>query len=570
MEVVKKIGAQLADFYGALTPGKKISLIGITVSIFVAFGVLFVIGTKDTYQPLMTNLNPEDSGAIMRFLRNKNIPFSVGENSQTIMVPPDKVYDLRLELSTVGLPETSNVGYEIFDKQTFGVTSAVQKINEKRALEGELARTITSMKQVEKARIHLNLPNKSVFLEEQKKPSASLVIQFKKGMELDKKQIAGIQHLIAKSIDGMSSEDVVIVDAFGKKLSQNSESASGALTNEMLDYRERIEREYERRIEELLGKVVGEGRVVVKVNAEVDFQQVAETSISYDPNGSAVYNQTTFDDNLSGSRPVAGGNAGAASQLPDNAQANTSPNNQVTQEIKKTRGVVNYKVPETTKQVTKPVGKINKVSVAVLINGKSVETKNEKGEVVPTIQKWSDAELKQFEQLVSNALGLQLTAQDDGRVDSLKVENMSFYTEDIAETERQIAAADRKRFIAMAIQYAVIGLVISMFFLLVVRPFIRWVTENTTENISDFLPKTIAELETAQESNGMNLMEEGIPSLDKVDPLKAENEFLIKRINELVNENTDKAAQIVHEWINDKRQAANKKKAAAGSEAEAG
>src|SRR6185437_215842 len=182
---------------------------------------LFFWAGDTTYSNLMSNLTPEDSAKVIKVLRDKRIPFRVDQSGKNISVPPESVDQLRLELATAGLPESSVVGYEIFDKASLGTTSAVQKINQKRALEGELMRTINSIRGVNRSRVHLAIPAKSTFVEDQKKPTASVVLDLDPGTVLSDKQIYGIQNLVAKAVEGLDIGDVVIVDSNGKMISKN-------------------------------------------------------------------------------------------------------------------------------------------------------------------------------------------------------------------------------------------------------------------------------------------------------------------------------------------------------------
>src|SRR5689334_18227856 len=207
----------------------------------------------------------------MRILREKKIPFRDENDGKTIKIPPEAVYDLRLELATMGLPQTGVVGYEVFDKQSFGQTSFVQRINQKRALEGELMRTINNLKGVKRSRVHLALPNKSTFIEDQKKATASVVLDIEPGVQITDKQITGISHMIASAVEGMEIGDVTIVDANGKMLSKNTSDPLAAQTATMLEFQQKQEAEAEKRINEILERVVGDGKVVAKVSLDLDF-----------------------------------------------------------------------------------------------------------------------------------------------------------------------------------------------------------------------------------------------------------------------------------------------------------
>jgi flagellar M-ring protein FliF len=251
VEFLQKIVRQVADFINQL-PGPRKFALGVTaVVIAVGIGAMFFWASEKTLNPLMTNLTPEDASSIMRVLRDKNIPFTVDSSGRNISVPPEHMYQMRLELATLGLPQTGLVGYEVFDKNSLGQTSFVQKLNQKRALEGELMRTINTIRGVKRSRVHLAIPQKSTFVEDQKKPTASVVLDLEPGVKLDEKQIFGVGNLVSRAVEGLSVEDVVIVDSVGKTLTKNITDSISGQTLGQLEFRDRVETEIEQRIEVL-------------------------------------------------------------------------------------------------------------------------------------------------------------------------------------------------------------------------------------------------------------------------------------------------------------------------------
>jgi flagellar M-ring protein FliF len=512
--------------------------------IVTSFIAMFFWAGDTAYQTLATNLPTEDATSIMRILREKKIPFRVEHDGKTIKIPPEAVYDLRLELATMGMPQTGVVGYEVFDKQTFGQTSFVQKINQKRALEGELMRTINNIKGVKRSRVHLALPNKSTFIEDQKRPTASVVVDLEAGIHLNDKQITGISHLVASAVEGMELGDVTIVDDNGKMLSKNTNDPLALQTATMVEFQQKQESEYEKRIGDILSKVVGEGKVVAKVALDLDFTQQSETQTQFDAEGSAVRAEQKENHVMDGSRPIPNGAPGATANTP--APASTTP--EVRSNTQKQFETKNYAVPERITRSTKPVGGIKRMSVAVLVDG--LYTKDPaKGEGAPAVfQKWSDDKLAEFKTIVASAIGI-----DPKRGDSIEVKNMEFRREDLENADAQIAAFERRKMMMNLVQYAVIGLAIAMFFIFVVRPFVKWLTDNTVENMESFLPKTIEELERMAPDEEIAHVEEAIPVIvDKVDPEKVEGEMIKEKVVTLVEGNPQKAAMILHEWIHSK------------------
>lgn len=542
-EFFKKIVAQIAEFTKGLTPVKRVAMVVTGVAIFAGIVGLFFWAGDKTFQPLMSNLNPEDSSAIIRVLREKGVPFKVDPAGKTVSVPPESIHQLRLEIATLGLPQSGVVGYEVFDKQGLGTTSFVQKVNEKRAREGELMRTISTIKGVRRTRVHLALPQKSAFIEDQKKPSASVVLDLEPGTVLTEKQIYGIGNLVARAIEGMDITDVVVVDSQGRVLSKNPGDPIAAATASQLDFRQKVEGDLEKRVEEMLGRVVGAGRVVARVSADVDFSQVQETQTVYDADGAAVRSVQRDVKSMEGSRPGPYGQAGAASNLPGQPPAANAP--QVKSDTKTQAEVMNYEVPQTVRRTTKPSGTVRKLSVAVLVDGKATKTALKDGTLQEKVEAWPAEKLKEFESVVASAVGI-----DPKRGDVLEVRNMEFRREDFTEAERLIAENEKRTYVQNLILYALIGLIIVLFFMLVVRPFIKWVTENTIDSVDSFLPQTIEELEKLQKTAMIQNIEETMPTLpERIDPEKVEGEMIKEKIITLVDANPHKAALILRDWV---------------------
>ncbi|NUM89820.1 MAG: flagellar M-ring protein FliF, partial [Bdellovibrionales bacterium] len=353
---LKNIAEKFSQFHEALTPGRKMALWCTFAVVVVAIGGMFFWASKSTYVTLMTNLSGEDSTAIIRYLRDKKIPFIVDESGKAISVPPEKVYDLRLELSSQGLAQTGVVGYEVFDKQSFGATSTVQRINEQRALEGELIRTINHIKGVERSRVHLAIPQKSAFLEEEKRPTASVILDIAPGFSPTEDQIKGIQGLVASAVKGLDKNSVTIVSNQGKQLSQNHDDPAAAFTAMTMDYQRKFEQKLETKIASLLNTVVGEGKVMAKVNADLDFSRVNEQQVIFDGENATPRAVSRDTDQMQGTRPLAVGQAGAKAQTPgpDNLAA-SQQDNTVRNNTQRSREIVNYEVPKTTRSVDKPV-----------------------------------------------------------------------------------------------------------------------------------------------------------------------------------------------------------------------
>jgi flagellar M-ring protein FliF len=546
MEFLNRVIGQIQEFMKGLSASRKMAL-GITGGvIMLVMGGMFYWASNQAYQPITHgNMSAEDSANIMRLLREKKIPFQVDTAGKSITVPPEYLNDLRLELAMQGMPQTSGAGYELFDKQSFGTTSFLNKVNEKRALEGELMRSINTIKGVKRSRIHLAIPERSAFVADQKKPTASVVLDLEPGTILNEKQAFGITHLIASAVQGLQASDVVVLDSFGKEISKNVRDSLVALTGEQAEYKRKMEEDYQRRVEEILSKVVGEGHVKVAVSADLDFSSVSEQQTILDQDGATIKSQQKTNDSMEGTRPSASGPAGSASNSPDQNAAGVVASNSVKNATNHNNEIINYDIPRTIRTTSKPSGNIKKLSVAVLIDGKTLKTTAADGTVTSKNEAWSVDKMKEFEAIVGGALAL-----DTKRGDTLEFKNMEFVREDFEEAQKILDATAMRSYIQSLIVYGVIGLVIVLFFFFVVRPYIRWITENTSESVDTFLPQTIEELEKIQKSSTMAQLDEVVPDLpDRLDPEKVEGEMIREKVVTLIDNNPHKASLILKEWL---------------------
>ena len=288
---LKQIGGNFSDFFQSLDVSRRISLIAIGAVLIAVMISLVVWASKTQYKLLFNDLTKEDSASISQLLEDGKISYQVKEDGKAIYIPEDQVEKWRLEIVKKGVNLTSTVGYDVFDKQAFGTTSFVQKINKQRAIEGELMKTIKHIRGVNRARVHLSLPESSPFVSEKKPPSASVVLDLERGFDLSKDEVKGIQSLIQASVDGMRDEDVVIIDSKGKKLTENVGDAMAQHTASRLALESKVNRQYEGQVEEILKRVVGQGKVIAKVNVKMDFTESYQTQTSYDGENAAVLSE---------------------------------------------------------------------------------------------------------------------------------------------------------------------------------------------------------------------------------------------------------------------------------------
>ncbi len=477
---------------------RKLSLVAVTLVSVALFAAIIMQSQVADYSLLFANLPSRDAASVVEWLKDRKIPYRLSDGGKDILIPADKVYEARIELAGSGLAE-GGVGFEIFDKQSFGMTDFAQKVNYRRALQGELMRTITSLGPVEAARIHLALPEKRLFREQQQQATASVIVKLSSGRSLKESQLQGIVHLVAGSVEGLEAENVTVVDSSGKVLSKSrADEISGPMTPGMLEYQQTMERRLETRAQSLLDRALGAGNSLVRVNAEVDFDQRERVEEAIDPNGAVVVSEHVSREQ--GSAEVTGGVPGVVSNLQSDG---TAVGTRSTTPSSRTEEVVNYETSKVVSKTVQSVGALKALSVSVLVADK-LTPGAEGAEPTPTPR--SAAELQEIEQMVRTALGI-----NDTRGDLISVVSMAFESGFETEPLPQPSLIDKIYPFMPLIKYSLLSLAALMAYLLFLRPLLRTMRGAQQETAP---MKTVEELEAElQAGSGTPLL--GGPS----DPL---------------------------------------------------
>lgn len=550
-DFLEKIYRNFKEFFFSLDLGRRIGLVGVGVSILFGMIVILVWASKTRYAPLYSNLNKEDSKKIAILLEENKISYQMTDDGKEIQIPEDMIDAWRLKVAMQGVTTSGTLGYEVLDKQSFGTTSFVQKVNRQRALEGELVKTIKYINGVKRARVHLSIPESGPFVSEKKPPRASVILDLEDGVVLTEKEIRGVGSLISSAVEGMRNENVVILDGRGKKLSDNVGDAMTANTANRMALESKMSRKFESKIEEILTKVVGEGKVIAKVSVSMDFTQKVSTETTFDQENVAVLSEVKNSQKINGSRPSPQGIPGARANLPGETPQPGIP--ETRNNVAKDLTTKNYNVPSKVTQSKKPTAVVKNITAAVMIDGKRVAKINENGEAVLNddgkeilvYEKWSEEEIASFSAIVASSIGIL-----DKRGDKLVIKNMEFAKQDLESIETLIREKENRALVKNLVKYLSIGMVIALFFFLVVRPFIQWITDNTVETVEDFLPRTLEELEKVQAGQKLPGLEDALPQIEeKLNPEKIEGNMLREKIVSLVDSNPGKAAQIIHEMI---------------------
>jgi flagellar M-ring protein FliF len=520
---------------------------------FFVFIILRVTAVPMT--PLFTDLSLEDSTAIVKDLDRQGIEYEIKKDGAMIMVPQDRVTRLRMKLAEGGLPKGGGVGYEIFDKSdALGTTSFVQNINHLRALEGELARTIRSLDRVQAARVHLVLPERPLFSRDKVEASASIVLRVRGALEMQ--QVRAVRHLVASAVNGLKPQRVSIVDETGRLLADGTIDDPNAEGPGGDDRRVTMERRLREQIESIVSSVVGSGRARVNVTADFDFNRITQTSDRYDPEGRVLRSSQSREEST-GSTDGNQGQVSVGNELPG-ANNQTGQNNTARDQSKKSEEIVNYEISRTTKTEVVEGGRINKVAVAVLVDGSYA--KNDKGEVA--YQERPKEQLDRIAALVRSAIGF-----DAKRGDQVEVVNLRFADTPVQPVSEpagfmsylQFTKDDLMRGIELLVM-ALLGIVVL---LLVVRPLVRRVITPDESAVPPPAPAEhhsqpaqiaspgVAALTTDHEPPPPGMTNKTAKMIDIAQVKGQVHAQSVQKVGELADGNPNEAVAVIRQWLNE-------------------
>ncbi len=407
-------------------------MMGAAAAIVALMASVWFWGQKPEYRVLFANYSDRDGGAIVAALQQMNVPYQVADGGGAIMVPAQQVHEVRLKLASQGLPKGGGVGFELMENQKLGISQFLEQVNFQRALEGELARTIQALANVQAARVHLAMPKASVFLRDQQKPTASVLLNLHPGRALEAQQVSAIVHLVASSVPELPVANVTVVDQNGNLLSDTSKpKGANQLDPTQLKYVEDMQQSIARRIESIITPIVGEANVRAEVSAEIDFSTSEQAAETYRPNqtpeSTVIRSQHQSETQSTGSASASGVPGALSNQPPQNATApvtkpqgapNAPPAANATPPGSRSKdSVVNYEVDKTLKITQQPMVGIKRLSVAVVINHKQETGKDGKTK----FRALTDEEKTSITDLVKEAMGY-----NKDRGDTLNVVNSAF------------------------------------------------------------------------------------------------------------------------------------------------
>ncbi len=535
----------LVSFLKGLGAARLMAMVAVTAALIGFFAFVIIRVTTPQMTTLFTDLSTEDSSAIIKDLERQAIPYELRNDGAVIMVPKDKVTRLRMKLAEGGLPKGGGVGYEIFDKSdALGTTSFVQNINHLRALEGELARTIRAIDRSQAARVHLVLPERPLFSRETPEPSASIVVRVRGSLE--PQQIKAIRHLVASAVSGLKPQRVSIVDEAGQLLADGEAGDNENVAGD--ERRNAYEKRLRNEVEAIVSSVVGAGRARVQLSADFDYNRITQTSDKFDPEGRVLRSSQTREESSAttdNSGQVTVNNELPGNQRPDGASA-------AKDQSKKTEETNNYEISHTTKTEVTEAGRVNRISVAVLVDG--AYAKNEKGEMV--YQERSKDQLDRIATLVRSAIGF-----DQKRGDQVEVVNLKFAESPavppIAEPTGLLGMLQfTKDDVMYVIELGVMMLLSLVVLFMVIRPLVKRILASEVIPAltgDDAVPALTDGSAAAAGSTGQSLVP-GAAGLNQIDVAQVQGQVhaqSVHRVGELADRNPNETVAIVRQWLSE-------------------
>lgn len=507
-----KVKESFFNIWNRLDIKQKVLFSGGALLILALAIFLIVLAGRPKLVPLYTDLGPEDAAAVVEKLREKKVPYELGNEGTAVLVPASEKYELRLDLAGEGIPKGGRVGFETFNQTRFGETESERRIRYLAALTGELETTIMKLDATEDVRVHIVIPEPSLFLDQEKDATAAIVLKLKPGRELQEQQVNGIMHLVAGSVDGLKPENVTVLDTQGNILSEGFDnqgtSQTSVLTTKQIQFEQDFERRIEKSVQSMLEKVAGPGKVVVRANAVLDFDQVEITKEDY--GDKQVRSQQVTEESSTSNTTNPGGNPGVDSNIPQYPEVTGGDSGGSSQRTEK---VTNYEIDKAGERRIVAPGQVKQLSLSVIMDGEPDALKQ-----------------REIEMLVASAAGV-----NPERGDNLTVTYMPFDTAWEGKLEQEMAAARRNE---LLVKYGTIAALILGFSLLA-AVLSRRFRRRKGEEIDYFAGSHMAADEVLATRE---------PELT---PEEKEKVRILEQIQDLTQERPQDAAQLIKTWLSE-------------------
>jgi flagellar M-ring protein FliF len=428
---LSKLFAQLRDIWGQLGATQRLNVAAATFVLVAGLCVLAFWSSRADYGLLYGGLSDAEAAKVIAALDDAKVPYKTGTGGGSILVPADKVYQMRMQLAGRGIPSGDGVGFEIFDKANFGISDFVQRANYSRAIEGELARTISQIDEVESARVMIVMPENRLLLDKDTYPTASVFVHVRGNSQLEQQSINSIRFLVANSVEGLKPNHVSVVDNLGNVLSENSDDNSlTGLTSTQLVARRNLEQYLAKKAQDMLDKVLGPGQAIVRVSADINYDTLTRSDVKYDPDGQVIQTQTKDDQNTDSSTTSSTTPVGIAGNTSTNAsQGGPAPINST--QNRNTTSTIEYDISKTTSDMVETAGGIKRLTASVSIAAQ-VQGTGDARKIVPR----TPEELEKLRSVVASAVGIDTTRGDSIALEELQFNN-DFATEVTHDLDQQ-------------------------------------------------------------------------------------------------------------------------------------
>ncbi len=524
---LKKRGKELLQSQNFL---KTIFLVlSILAIIILLLALLFRDISKEHYGVLYTNLSPDDAGKILTVLQQENIPYEVKGDGSIILVPRDKIYDIRLKLAAKGIPSSDEIGFEIFNEPKMGATHFQENINYIRAIEGELARTIKKIDAIKDAKVNIALPQDSIFAREEDEAKASVIVSLWPGKDLSKEQVKAIIFLVSHAVTKLKPQNVTVVDNRGRVLSDLIAQDQSSEPHDVVDIKRKIKRDIEKSIQSMLARALGAQKVVVRASVEVETAKVNKKDEIYDPDKVAVVSERKIQEKTKGFEKQKQGAPGTPTNVP--ATINRQNSNLLLDKNKKDI-TTNYDVSKSYIVTEKNIFKIKRISVGVLVDGKYIKKSDNNGTVRMEYVPRSQEELAAYERLIKSAIGF-----DEARGDKVTVVSVPFETTKPLQSLASSANKEMQRYLLIAI-----GIMALMLFGLLAMLWKKRKREKRLE-------LEAKQMEALQVGSAAQAAEAAAALHAKEEEFNFEKEPLYQKILEIAEDNPDILADMISKWI---------------------
>jgi flagellar M-ring protein FliF len=542
---------ELSDAWGRMSMTRKVGLAALAIAAVVGVVVFATWSSSPDYMPAFTDLAPKDGAQVVQYLKDNNISYRLTDGGGTVLVPSDKVYDVRLGLAGEGIPSQGTVGFEIFDTASIGMTDFLQQVDYQRALEGELARTISSLTVVSSARVHIVIPEPSLFTDEQQPATASVMVELEPGQRLSQEQVTAISNLVASAVEGLTTDNLTVVDMDGNVLAGGASDSAGAasltLTTNQLQTQRGFERDMELRIKSMLEGLLGPGKAIVGVTADMNWDRVETENETFSPapDGNVLRSSMVISESYVGGGTGAGGIPGTASNIPLAAPSyETSITGTNSSAYVRTEETTNYEISRSVSHISPATGLVERLSISVLVDNITNTTT-----------------FSAIEPAVIAAAGVDFV-----RGDVVTVSNVTF---DRSYYEEQTTAADAVRqqeFILQLVKWGAIAVAIVAMFLVVrgiqrslrPQPAVQALEAAASERSAELVDARSAllqELERQDETAAFDF-----PDLQTIGPppelsadqrAAAERAQMVRQLQTMVKNRPGTVAQIIQFWLDE-------------------